>query len=177
MLLSFSIPEMLPAILLGAHQADYNQDMTPALVAAQSTLNKPLSQLRGVTPKRQTIRRYDFENPNLKSPYSRVKPGDMADLWWKSRTAERFKIGRAPINSVEYVKIYRSKQPARHGRAAGSVRLYTPNGHVYSHLDAGGNINEITALAQADGFPSAAEFWDYFAPNPSDTFKGVLIKW
>lgn len=165
MLLSFSIPEMLPMIEAGLRQRG------GADVGAERV-------------KRQTIRRIGPRAEKLLaySPAHHIQPYDL-HIWWKSRTPERRHIGtvdggckifaltiwhtscQSPGNPRE--AIYRIEGP--HGwRDGDSMLFWRP---TYS------DDCDADKEARADGFEGAKQFFDYFVPNTEERFNAALFKW
>lgn len=174
LLLSFSLPDMLPALIAGVHQAHGVQDQN--LTAHQT--NMWCHALTGVYPieahhaKRQTIRKYDFKTGARRSPYARVEAGFWAHIWWKSRTDARRKLGIVIVTDVTRVIL----DHCRNGDVlftelaeTGSVTTRANNGVGFSP--------RMDAHARADGFDRWQDMRDYFVPNPGDIFMGVRIRW
>lgn len=164
MLLSFSIPEMLPYLEAGLRQR-----------AGEDVIARV---------KRQTIRQ---RGPRAEKLLEWAKdafwthPYDL-HLWWKSRTPQRNHLGTVtggshvypisilhstviPPNEPEY-EIYRIDGP-RGWRTGDSMIFWSP--------EHGGQSFETEAYA--DGFNSARDFAKYFVPNVGDTFDAILFKW
>ncbi|RAI42812.1 hypothetical protein [Rhodoplanes roseus] len=164
MILSFSVPEMRPMIEAG------------------------LRQMRGepgdVRVKRQTIRARGPIAERLLAwdPVGQTIPYDLS-LWWKSRTAERAKLGDVPRAAVRVspIEIWHTTvqdpgAPPRQilridgsrGWRAGDAMLF------WSSRNRGAAFE---AEVKADGFDTVAAFRDYFVPNPGDRFDGILYRW
>lgn len=143
MLLSFSIDEMRPMIVNGLKE-----------LAGEPVEGRV---------KRQTIRRF---GPQYMKKFGTAKhlEGLQLDLWWKSRTPDRFKFGQVT------------------GSATRLIIRRVPIGVQLEPIDKD-NPYEIHTedtfmdFVRADGFSSAAEFIDYFVPNEGDVFEGVLFRW
>lgn len=172
MLLSFSLPDMLPELIDGLY-GDYLQPCDRARYKEQSDWCEQIMGLRAEdrhTPKMQTIRAYHPDTSPARSPYRTVKPGDTAHIWWKSRTAERRKLGSPTITGVQTVRL---------SNHAGSFVIALPT-NSNALLDAAGIIasrDGQNAFARADGFKDARSMRDYFVPKDGDVFHGVLISW
>lgn len=154
MILSFSVPEMLPLIRDGLQQA------------------KGLNIKTRV--KRQTIRKWGPQAERVLAapsfPYS-------LSLWWKSRTKEREFLGifEAAFVTAERLAVTHD--------AAGIVWVVLASIGVdmrwqqASRANPLGTDNGLTEFAYADGFDSPEAFRDYFVPKPGDVFKGILYRW
>lgn len=175
-LLSFSIPEMLPNLIAGLDVAGaYREEGAFEAHSAWARTNFGQDPESAVRLKRQTIREYDPDTSSLRSPYARIKAGYTAHIWWKSRSAQRRKLGSVPITSITHVEIKHSMTANRK--------------EVMLDIDTGGTVqrfctafgwkdqNAITLFARRDGFNGLEDFRDYFVPKPGDTFRGVLIEW
>ena len=104
-IISFSVPDMLPSLAMGvmAQGCLYQPDGADAFwgrICDQSGCHNVHDYLdvTGRQTKTQTIRKFDFDNPNPRSWHSRIRPGDMADIWWKQRAPKLgFKIGTVKL--------------------------------------------------------------------------------
>lgn len=108
----------------------------------------------GVRPKRQTIRAYrkDGRDP---------RPGQILHLYTGPYDHRRRKIGEVECLSVQRIQI----------RGLNSIRLVVEG--EWKILSA----EEREELAQADGFGTAREFFDYIATSGGLPLKGLLIRW
>ncbi|WP_353325510.1 hypothetical protein [Chitiniphilus shinanonensis] len=77
-------------------------------------------------------------------------------------------LGRHYCTSVEAISISCRHQVVRLARP-----MPTGYGHYYAELSA----EEVETLAQADGFPSSAAFFAFFAEQHGGSLDGYLIKW
>lgn len=193
MLISFKEPEMLAGVLLGVEQGGqifqdiqvYEEGIT---LSGQQTIDHVQKITGGddykktagdhTGAKRQTIREFDWENPNLRSPHNNSMPGDTAHIWWKSRTKNRFKIGQAKIIAVHDVEIMNIDDHV-HIRVYGSRSeiIKIQSSFVISDINSHQQSLTVEAFARRDGFRSVPEFRDYFVPRPGNVFKGVLTAW
>jgi len=187
-ILSFSVPEMLPSVAWGVlargeiYQPDgadafWDRITTQAGLAAD-TNTFAWMKAQGRQNKTQTIRPFDYENPNPRSWHSRIRPGDYCDIWWKQRAPKiGFKIGRVKLSAVHRINIRRYPNDSPRVQIFGAVLAdlkYLPPRPLPSDLIMG---EDLLALALADGFTSTEEFMDYFVPNPGGEFKGNLLAW
>lgn len=189
-ILSFSIPAMLPSVAMGVMakgQLDIGElvpDEFWSQIQDQSAISDDESiyeymDRTGRKNKTQTIRPYDYRNPNPRSWHSRIKPGDECDIWWKQRAPKlAFKIGRVKLIAVHHIRIMRpdgcdwvqvSISPTR-----SSLDYYRP--HYPGELSPIDGESAVK-LALADGFKSIGEFRDYFTPKPGDEFRGNMLVW
>lgn len=108
--------------------------------------------------KRQTIRARGKRPP--------PKEGSVAYLYSGLRTKHVSKLGEHRITSVTPIAIGATQRIVRipHGTGA-SAR--------WVDLDP----EEVEQLAQADGFASADEFFEFFQSESGGTFSGYLVKW
>lgn len=163
MLLSFSVPEMLPLIRDGIAQA-----------RGEEVLGRV---------KRQTIRRRGSRAERLLE-YAKhahwTHPYDL-HLWWKSRTAEREFLGAVRSSRVYPITILHSMVVPPNAPAYPILRMDGPRGWragdtmIFWSADHGGE--SFAAEAFADGFASVEAFRDFFVPNVGDTFGAILFKW
>lgn len=167
MLLSFSVPEMLPMLRAGLAQCR-GEDVGTKRV------------------KRQTIRQYGPRAERLLAhdPIGHTIPYDL-HLWWKSRTPDRALIGTIPCG-IPPVRVYRldiwhtSIKPVGEP-AYPCIRIDGPRGWrngdamLFWSPNHGGHLFEQET--RADGFDSAEAFRDFFVPNPGDRFDAILFKW
>jgi len=140
MLLSFSHDDMRPMILNGLRE-----------LAGEPT--------SGAWIKRQTIRAFGPMNQKLFWGKSYLS-GLTLHLWWKSRTAERFKFGQVTGRGTRV-----------------TIRNIGPEIVVVIHATQKMSGMEVHAFAQADGFTNLDAFIDYFVPQTGDVFRGVLFQW
>jgi hypothetical protein len=167
MLLSFSVPKMLPWIENGLRQYA-GEDVTGRV-------------------KRQTIRatgpRYELLLRCAGDPV--VLQVATLHLWWKSRTKERRSLGDVknfrirPItitreadeeNDCDYMMV---KIAGDDGPAALWMEWIPSKSITALHEWKGG----IGKLIYDDGFDSFDDFAEFFVPNVGDVFKGVLLQW
>lgn len=170
MLLSFSVPVMLPYIRAGLRQ-------------------RAGEDVGGERVKRQTIRRRETRNAKL-AEYAKLAswsiPYDL-HLWWKSRTHERELIGKIDNDGIRPIRLYPisilhstvipPEGPAYHiiridgphGWCAGDPMLFWSEGRE--------GRARFEREAYADGFDAPQAFRDFFVPNVGDRFDGVLFKW
>lgn len=169
MLISFSLPIMLPMVVNGLIAAkvaghgklalDVERWLHDTFPAETATAGRRV--------KGQTIRTH---NATGRSNYANRRQGDRLDIWWKSRTPGRRKLGEVilPVDPIQIRIIHReggipaafSVEP---GQAAALARPWSDM--------------EVEAVALADGFDSVTAFRDFFAPLPGDSFTGWLVKW
>lgn len=108
----------------------------------------------GVAPKRQTVR---AERADGRAP----KVGELAHLWWKSRTPARAKLGALPIETVLPISIHE-------------------DGYLLSegfHEVYGDYPGCDRTFAKADGFESWAVMWEWFGKTHGYPFRGWIIRW
>jgi hypothetical protein len=171
MLLSFSVPSMLPMVRAGIAQ-------------------RMGDEIGSEWVKRQTIRRRGKRAEQL---LARAKdaswtiPYDL-HLWWKSRTPAREFLGKVSYDTsrdpirVYPIEILHSFVEPTHGPNYQCLRITGPRGWrsgdatiFWSPGDPPGSSFEREALA--DGFESVEAFRDYFVPNLRDRFEAILFKW
>lgn len=164
MILSFSVPAMLPYIEAGIRQ-HAGEDVDAERV------------------KRQTIRRRGPRAEKLLGwdTIAHTQPYDL-HLWWKSRTPQRRHLGTIAGGSKVYpITILHSTVEPPDGPPYPIIRIDGPRG--WREGDAmlfwSGDYSDpaFRAEARADGFDSAQAFRDYFVPNLGDRFEGILFKW
>lgn len=164
MLLSFSVPDMLPWIRAGIRQAK----------------GEPVSG----RVKRQTIRRRGPRADALLKHAEQASwtHGYDLHLWWKSRTPERESLGVVEGGSWVYpITILHSSIELPGQEPYPCLRIDGPRG--WRQGDAalfwspGNPPGPFLAEAMADGFDTVESFRDYFVPNQGDVFEGVLFKW
>lgn len=174
-LISFSIPEMLPMVLAGLADVTketghgVNNVLDAQLWASNEFPQEAEAWVHCQRRKRQTCRRFDFNQDHSRSPWARLERGDRLSLWWKSRTANRRFLGSAKVASVSFVRIE---------NLAGFMVVYP----VVKDLKTGryghrADTLDTRQFAFEDGFASLDECRDFFVPNEGDVFEGVLIKW
>ena len=166
MLLSFSVPEMLPYIRSG-------------ILAAQ---DRPEP---GRRVKRQTIRR---RGPRAEKLLSHAKesawthPYDL-HLWWKSRTSEREHLGTILGGGRVYpINILHSTVTPPDARPYPILRIDGPTGWrkgdpmiFWSEQTPPGGPFDFEV--REDGFDSVEAFRDYFVPNVGDRFEAIFFRW
>lgn len=164
MLLSFSVPEMLPYIRAGLRQRA-GEDVGDERV------------------KRQTIRGLGPRNTKLLAErrLDRTISTDL-HLWWKSRTRTREMLGVVSFPKLFPINILHSRVEYPDGRTYPVIRIDGPSGWrdgdsmlFWSEGDepGGGFGREV----YADGFDTPQAFRDFFVPTMGDRFDGVLFKW
>ena len=196
-ILSFSVPAMLPSVAMGVMAkgqldfGDFAVDEFWSRIHDQSELSDDENiyeymDRTGRGHKTQTIRPYDYLNPNPRSWHSRIRPGDYCDIWWKQRAPKlAFKIGRVKLIAVHQVRIVRpdGRQWVKGYISESRSSLeYLPKFQVGDGLDEDPFMDEMDSdqlikLALADGFKSIGEFRDYFTPKPGDEFRGNMLVW
>lgn len=108
--------------------------------------------------KRQTIRQRGKRPP--------PKVGDTLILFTGMRTIHCRKLLQAKCAAVEPISISAAMRMVKMVRLVGWTYIYVP-------LDA----DEVEALARADGFDNANEFFRFFQEEHGGTLSGHLIKW
>lgn len=108
--------------------------------------------------KRQTIRKRGKRPP--------PKVGDPLFLYTGMRTMDCRKILDASCKSVEPISISIASQ-----RVQMVLERFSSN--VWETLD----VEEVSALAKADGFENSEAFFAFFHDEYGSTFSGYLIKW
>lgn len=127
----------------------------------------------GGRTKRQTIRRY---GPAYQRLFRHGTADEhwylrdlQLDLWWKSRTPGRVKLGQVKGMAVR-LSISREEGAVLNRRLiAGVVNMPALHPAYGMHKD--------FQMFHLDGFDSEKEFLDYFVPNEGDLFDGVLFQW
>lgn len=168
MLLSFSVPEMLPYIEAGIRQAQ-GEDIGAARV------------------KRQTIRRRGKRYDAMLAAARRSGwwlPADL-HLWWKSRRPERRHLGTIKgVCRIYPVTILHSFTQSPSGPKQTIYRIDGPRGWRDGDGDdmlfwspGAGEHSGFAQEAFNDGFESPQDFCDYFVPNMGDCFEGALLRW
>lgn len=152
MLLSFSVPEMLPYVCAGIRQAQ-GED-----VGIERT-------------KRQTIRhRGPRAEMLLKQVILRTKHLGTLHLWWKSRTPAREFLGKIEGFQLVPIEIWHRTNGQCDIRSSEFANVsWNPDGNEHGPT--------FDQFAKADGFDGAQSFRDYFVPDAGDVFSGVLFKW
>lgn len=165
MLISFSVPQMLPYIQAGIRQ-------------------RAGENIFGQRVKRQTIRKRGPRAEKLLhcavAAYW-THPYDL-HLWWKSRTAQRAHLGTVAGGSKIYpISILHSNVVPPDSPPYETYRIDGPHGWrngdamlFWNPKDGGRSFEEE---AYADGFDSARDFVQYFVPNLGDRFDAVIFKW
>lgn len=169
MLLSFSIPSMLPMIRAGLRQRA-GEDVGSERVKRQT--------IRKMGPRGRALMKFD--------PISHTIPYDL-ELWWKSRSPERERIGVAkcgggnPPIRVFAIDIWHSFVEPTHAPNYPVIRINGPygwrEGDPTLFWSEGDHENGLIREAHADGFDSPEAFRDYFVPNLNDRFEGIIYKW
>lgn len=164
MLLSFSVPAMLPYIRAGLRQR-----------AGEDVGNERV--------KRQTIRGLGPRNTKLLAErrLDRTISTDL-HLWWKSRTRAREILGAISFPKLFPINILHSRIEYPDGTTILVIRIDGPCGWrdgdamlFWSEGDEPGG--QFEREAYADGFDTPQAFRDFFVPNMGDRFDGVLFKW
>lgn len=161
MLLSFSVPVMLPYIRAGLRQ-------------------RAGEDVGGERVKRQTIRACGPRNQALLDHAKSAGWTIYQDLhlWWKSRTTEREFLGKVdPVGTRIYpINILHSTVTNPDGSSYPVVRIDGPRGSLFwsEGYERGGAFERE---AYVDGFDTPQAFRDFFVPNVGDRFDGVLFKW
>lgn len=168
MIVSFSIPEMLPAIWEGLREIDGKPRTLPCLHdrATKAWLRDTIvaAGAHRASPthvKRQTIRRFS-------SHWLRLVDNPLAynlHLYWKSRhpTERRF-LAEVPCQQAYLITIERHSQGEGFDVQVEDDKRPLP-------------LEYMATLFLHDGFKSGRAFRDYFVPQPGDRFAGVLIRW
>ena len=174
MLLSFSHKRMLPAIEAGIA---YRHSGGAHAVRCDTPPDMKLQTIRAWTGDKSRYRPLVEATAEEKGA-----AGDHTlHLWWKSRTAERRKLGEVRLKSATRLLIRRTDVPGDWL----TISFLEANGErmwgtyvLRAHLVATDHQPIVVRdLALADGFATVADFADYFVPRPGDSFLGVLIKW
>jgi len=167
MLMSFSVPEMRPMVEAGVKQWQ-GHDVGTARV------------------KRQTIRKLGPKYAPIVEAYANREISSVPlHLWWKSRTPEKEFIGqvdatisRCSIDRCclalygEFITVrINPRQPGEDIRLPQQVLTWNLGRAADEQFIA------FDVFARADGFNSAREFADYFAPECGDRFEGALFRW
>lgn len=199
-IISFSVPAMLPSVAMGVMEkgildfGDRTVDEFWDHVSREAELD-PDENIHtflyrtGRGNKTQTIRPFDFINPNPRSWHSRIKPGEYCDVWWKQRAPKlAFRIGRVKLIAVHNIEIRNFlgsvSAQIRRGRTALPYLSHPKPLDEHSRMDFhendildNGNSGALLALAHADGFLTIEDFRDYFVPNDGDVFRGNMLVW
>ncbi|WP_316214325.1 hypothetical protein [Bradyrhizobium sp. SZCCHNR2032] len=166
MILSFSVPAMLPYIRAGLWQLR-GKNIDEARVKRQT--------IRSLGPRAHTLLAWD--------PIGHTIPYDL-QLWWKSRTPQRELLGEVNCGRVRVyqIEILHSRIEPVRGEPYPCIRIDGPRGWregdatlFWSPGDDA--ASDFAREAYADGFDSPAAFRDFFVPNMSDRFDAILIKW
>lgn len=164
MLLSFSVPVMLPYIRTGIRQRD-GEDVGNERV------------------KRQTMRNRGPRADKLLAA-RRMDQSISTDLhlWWKSRTPERERLGTIAYPKLYPIDIWHTFIEPPDAPRYPVIRIDGPCGWrkgdamlFWSEGDEPGG--QFEREAYADGFDTPQAFRDFFVPNMGDRFDGVLFKW
>lgn len=161
MLLSFSIDAMLPMVVNGIRkaQAEGRGELEPDVEDWLAATFPAEAAAAGQRIKAQTIR---ADNPTGRSAYAGLQGDARMDLWRKSRTPGRMKLG--------WVLLRVPPAPLRIQRQDGGACSITADGVDVAAI-------RLPDLALADGFDSAEAFKAFFVPNPGDVFRGWLLRW
>jgi hypothetical protein len=163
MLLSFSVPEMLPMVRAGLRQR-LEHDVGDERVKRQTIRN------RG--PRAEML----FKSAGVDGTI----PYDL-HLWWKSRTPQREHLGNVAYPKVYPINILHSRVENTDGTDYPCCRIDGPkgwrDGDAMLFWSPGNEPNGFTQEAFADGFDSPEAFRDYFVPNLWDRFDAILFKW
>ena len=159
MILSFSVPAMMPMIQYGVKQSA-GEDVGGARV------------------KRQTIRARGTRSEALLAhdPIGGTIPYDL-HLWWKSRTVERCLLGVVPCARVHVqpIEILHSEVIEPGGAREPIFRIERGAMIFWRPNSRDGQAFETEAYL--DGFDSARDFIRFFVPNVGDVFRGILFRW
>lgn len=160
MIVSFSVPRMLPLIWNGLVQINEARPGSVPQVRDRDTCAWIASQ-------RQEVKQFDFER--VKRQTIRLITSDhwlkvvenpgryMLDLYWKNQYApERRRLATVPCRSAERITIE---------NIDGRALVMPPDDCISSDV------------AHADGFDSFQQFRDYFVPKPRDRVNGVILRW
>lgn len=162
MLLSFSVPEMLPYLRAGVRQA------------TGKSVNERVKRqtFRGRGPRADKLLALDPLGHTI--PY-------MLHLWWKSRTPQREMIGGVERCKVYAINILHSTVTNPDGSGYPVCRIDGPcgwrDGDAMLFWSPGDADNGFISEAYADGFDSPEAFRDFFVPNLGDRFDAILFKW
>lgn len=166
MIISFSVPVMLPMIRAGLAQRE--GDISVGRVKRQT--------IRAMGPRAVRLLAMARERSNT-IPYD-------LHLWWKSRTAERYLIGTVPAShgiSVFHINIVHTEVNNPDGSNYPICRIDGPHGwragDSMLFWSPGNEPNGFAIEAFNDGFDSPEAFRDYFIPNVGDRFDAILFKW
>lgn len=164
MILSFSVPAMLPYLRAGIDQAQ-GKEIGDARVKRQT--------IRARGPRAEKLLAWDT--------IAHTHPYDL-HLWWKSRTPQRKHLGTIRGGGRIYaITILHSFTQSPGGPKEQCLKI--DGCHQWDEGDScyfwgpehGGE--KFAAFAHADGFESPEAFRDYFVPNLGDKFEGVMFKW
>jgi hypothetical protein len=169
MLLSFSVPEMLPMIRAGLRQRA-GEDVGATRVKRQT--------IRARGPRAEKLIAW-ARGASWTIPYD-------LHLWWKSRTSEKEFIGKVECGTLPPIAVYPISilhsyvEPPNAPRYP-ALRIDGPRGWrrgdavlFWSEGDPGGSfISEVLN----DGFDTPQAFRDFFVPNIGDRFDAILFKW
>jgi len=164
MILSFSVPPMLPYIRAGIRQAT-GEDVGSERV------------------KRQTIR---SRGPRALQLLEHAKDAGWTHycdfhLWWKSRTPARQFLGKIPSKRIYPITILHSYSQISGGPKEPCFRITGPRGwregDAMIFWDQKNGGADFENEARKDGFDNAQEFVNYFVPEMGARFEGVLYRW
>jgi hypothetical protein len=168
MLLSFSVPAMLPMIERGLRQR-----AGEGLIGGVAETRVKRQTIRKMGPRAVDMLERAAEN-EWNCPYD-------LHLWWKSRTKQRAHLG-----TVQGAKVYPIE--IEH-KLLSTVRMILPRALAGDGVLYGANIltfwsetrqegrSTFEEFAYADGFDSGRDFVRFFVPNKGDRFEGVVFKW
>jgi hypothetical protein len=160
MILSFSLPSMLPFVQAGILQAN-GEDVGQQRVKRQT--------IRRRGPLAERLLKH-AENACWTIPYD-------LQLWWKSRTPQRAFLGTVKNIRFYPILILHSQEEYPDGRVNPVLRISGPDGWREGDaavFDGGKGFEEEV---YADGFDGVKSFREFFVPKMSDRFDGVIFKW
>jgi hypothetical protein len=164
MLISFSVPKMLPMLINGLlirEGTSSGCSVTPDVVDWYNDTIRHKYNL----PRLQEVARSKFQTIRAQGADLRYTTNHKngLDIWWKSRTSERKKLGVIDKGCWKFECIRMEHIGCR-------VDILVGPWIVRS-------VAKKRQLAIADGFDNVTEFYKYFTPEPGDQFSGFLIKW
>lgn len=154
MIISFSIPRMLPLIWNGLVQLDVPQTRDRELSQFVTNIRAETQQFCYERVKRQTIRPLSLHWQRLIDNPGKYK----LDLFWKAQySPERQRLGTIPCQSAQIVTIVNHPTGLR----------------ILSTI----LLDQSSPMWQLDGFDSENDMRRYFVPEANQAFHGVLIRW
>jgi len=162
MLLSFSVPEMLPMVVRSLRSRDGLD------AGVDDWLNAHFEHEISVGlsgQKSQTIRQYDPQDPK-RQWWLKASAGTRLQIWWLSpRVKFKNPTGRQIPKRLGEVSVV----------ARDTVLMRNRDGK-FQYIDRRGEQNPCP-MARMDGFRTFSAMRDYFVPRPGDQFHGVLVRW